>query len=214
MEFNSLDYIITAVLLLSALIGYNRGFIASVIRIIGTLAGLGIAFWYKEEAAAYLQQHLGLVSSLAGMLEKRIPIAAWVANQPILAPLPGIKGGMAYLHGQFMDLSNLLVIAGCFLLLFIISSKIIRIIGMMGEKIFRGGILGGMNRLAGAGIVMIKDLIIMAALLGVFYYPLGLGTKIGIEGVSKAAVFIQDSALVPYLLQVFVFMQEMITGGV
>lgn len=214
MEFNSLDYIIIASLLLSALAGFRRGFIASLFGIVSTLAGIGIAFFYRDEATAYLQQHWGLVSSLAGMLEKRMPIAAWVSNQPVLSPLPGLNGGLAYIHGQFMDLSYLLVTAVCFVLLYVISSNLIKIIGMVIEKILHWGILGGMNRVAGAGVGMIKNLIIMAALLGVFYYPLGLGSKIGIKGISQAAVLIQDSALVPHLLQVFIFMQGMITGGV
>jgi hypothetical protein len=214
MKFNSLDYIIIAVLLLSALTGLKKGFIAAVFGVISTLAGIGMAFLYRDQMAAYVQQHFGLVSSLAGVLEKRFPIAAWVSNQPILSPFSGLSGGLAYIHGQFMDLSYLLVGAICFLLIYMISSSSIKFVGVIFEKMFHWAMLGGMNRVAGAGIVMFKNIIIMAVLTGVFYYPLGLGTKMGINLASQAAVLIRESVLVPYLLQIFVFMQGLIAGSV
>jgi len=215
MGFNELDYIIIAILMLSGLIGYKRGFIASVGGIISTLAGVGIAFLYRDDAAVYLQEHYGVVSSLAAVLEKRMPISAWGSNQPIpLSSLPGLNEGLAYIHRQFTELAYLLVVALCFLLIYMISSYLIKLFGVILEKLFLWGILGGMNQVAGAGIIVTKNIIIMAALLGVLNSPLGLGAKIGIKGISQATVYIQGSALVPYFLKVFTFLQEMITGGV
>jgi hypothetical protein len=215
MRFNSLDYIIIAILLLSGLIGYKRGFIASVGGIVSTLVGVGIAFLYRNDAAAYLQEHYGVVSSLASALKKRMPISAWGSNQHIpLSSLPGLNEGLAYIHRQFMELAYLLVVALCFLLLYMMSSYLIKFIFVILEKLFLWGILGGMNQLAGAGTIMTQNFIIMAALLGVLNSPLGLGAKIGIKGISQATVYIQGSALVPYLLKVFVFIQGMIAGGV
>lgn len=214
MRFNSLDYIFIAILVLSGLIGYKRGFIASVGGIVSTLVGVVIAFLYRNDAAAYLQEHYGVVSSLAATLEKRMPVPAWSSNQHIpLSSLPGLNEGLAYIHRQFMELSYLLVVALCFLLLYIISSYLIKFFCAILEKLFLGGIRGGMNQLAGAGTIMTQNIIIMAALLGVLNSPLGLGTKIGIKGISQATVYIQDSALVPYLLKVFVFFQGIIAGG-
>ncbi|MDD3363452.1 MAG: CvpA family protein [Syntrophomonas sp.] len=214
MGFNSLDYIIIAILLISGLIGYKRGFVASVGGIISTLVGVGIAFLYRDDAAAYLQEHFGVVSSLAAALEKRMPISAWSSNQPIpLSSLPGLNEGLAYIHRQFTELAYLLVVALCFLLLYMISSYLIKFFCMILEKMFLWGILGGMNQLAGAGTIITQNIIIIAVLLGVFNSPLGLGAKIGINGISQATGYIQGSALVPYLLKVFAFLQGMIAGG-
>jgi uncharacterized membrane protein required for colicin V production len=215
MEFNSLDYMIIAVLLLSGFMGYRRGFIASVGGIVGTLLGLGIAFLYRDDAVAYLQEHYGLVSSLTTVLEKRMPISVWGSNQLTpLSSLPGINEGLAYVHRQFTELAYLLVMALCFLLLYMISSYLIKFFCAILEKLFLSGILGGMNQVAGAGTIITQNICIMAALLGVLNTPLGLGEKIGIKGLSQAAVYIQDSALAPYLLNVFLFLQGMIVGSV
>ncbi|PKM78736.1 MAG: hypothetical protein CVU90_00185 [Firmicutes bacterium HGW-Firmicutes-15] len=215
MGFNSLDYIIIAVLLLSGLIGYKKGFIASVGGIISTLVGVGVAFLYRNDAAVYLQEHYGVVSSLATTLEKHMPISAWSSKQPIpLASLPGLNEGLAYIHRQFMEMAYMLVGALCFLLLYMISSYLIKMLCAILEKMFLWGILGGMNQVAGAGTIITQNIIIMAALLGVLNSPLGLGAKIGMNGISQAAGYIQGSSLVPYLLKVFVFLQGMIAGGV
>ena len=215
MGFNALDYIIIAVLLLSGLIGYKRGFIASVGGIISKLAGVGIAFLYRDDAATYLQEHYGVVNSLASSLEKRLPISAWGLNQPIqVSSLPGLNEGLAYIHRQITEFAYLLVVALCFLLLYMISSYLIKFCCTILEKLFLWGILGGMNQFAGAGTIMIQNIIIMAALVGVLNAPLGLGAKIGMKGISQAAGYIQSATLVPYLLRVFVFLQEMIAGGV
>jgi hypothetical protein len=215
MRFNSLDYIFIAILVLSGLIGYKRGFVASVGGIVSTLVGVGIAFLYRNDAASYLQEHYGVVSSLATALEKRMPISALGSNQAIpLSSLPGVNEGLAYVHRQFTELAYLMVVALCFLLLYMISSYLIKFFCAILEKLFLSGILGGMNQLAGAGTIMTKNIIIMAVLLGILNSPLGLGAKIGVKSISQATVYIQGSALVPYLLKVFAFLQGMIAGGV
>ncbi|MDD4802085.1 MAG: CvpA family protein [Syntrophomonas sp.] len=215
MGFNLLDYIIIAILLLSVIIGYQRGFIATLGGILSTLIGVGVAFMYRNDLADYLQEQYGVVTSIAAALEKHLPISAWGSSRTSsLSSLAGLSEGLNFITRQINELAYLLVAIGCFLILFLISSYLIRLLCTVLEKLFAWGILEGINRLAGAGILLIQNIIIITVLLGLTKSPLGLGAAIGITGISRTAEYIEGSLLVPYFLKGFLFLQDIITGSV
>ena len=214
MGFNLLDYIIMSILLLSGLIGYKRGFFASVAGILGTITGLGIAFLYQNQLAKYLQEHYELVTWLTTILEKRLPIPAWGAKQTGLLPsLPGVNEGLAFIHNQVTEFAYLIISALCFLILYVVSKQLLRIFATILTKIFNWGILGGINRLAGAGTVLMQNTIIIAALLGIISSPLGLGAKIGIKSVAQVMLFIQGSVLAPGLIKIFAWLHSIVVAA-
>jgi len=209
MGFNLLDISIIVILVISVIIGYRRGFIRTIGGIISTLAGLGIAFLYRNEAAAYLQEHYGVVSTLTAFLEKRMSIPATGFSQPGLLSLP-VNQGLAFVHRQFTELAYLIVVTLCFLLLYIISSCLLKFSCAILEKVLCWGILKEINHSGGIGVVLAQNVIIMAVIMGVLNSPLGLGTKMGIKSVSQMTASMHDSVLVPYLLKIFTLLHSML----
>ncbi len=215
MELNTLDQGIIVVLIISGILGYKKGMIASLGGIISTLIGLGVAILYRNEAASYLQEHYGVVSKLTLFLEKRLSIPAWGSNQAGgISSLPAVNEGLAYVHMQFTEFALLLVVALSFLLLYIISSLLIKIFCVVLEKMLNMGKLGVINRTGGAGIILAKNIVIMAMLLGVLAAPLGLGSKIGIKTFYQASGFMEGSCLAPYLMKVYAFLQALVATHV
>lgn len=67
---NLLDYIIIGVLIISALIGFKKGFINSVVAFVGTILVIVLAFYLKNPVSAFMYERLpffGLSGSLSGM---------------------------------------------------------------------------------------------------------------------------------------------------
>lgn len=59
---NLLDYIIIIVLILSALIGFKKGFISSIVSFVGTLLVIILAFYLKNPVSSFLYEHLPFFS--------------------------------------------------------------------------------------------------------------------------------------------------------
>ena len=118
MRFNALDYLIIINLVVSILIGYQKGLIRSLGGVVSTLFGLGVAFLLRNPAADYLQDHFGVVTDLTAWLEKRMLSSAGVSEQPgMIASLPIVNEGIAAIHRQITEFTYLLVAALCFLAL-------------------------------------------------------------------------------------------------
>lgn len=215
MKFNLLDVIIMLILLTSLIIGYKKGFIGAVAGIVTTVAGLVIAFLYRNQAADYLQEHYGMVSNLTVFLEKKLGIAAGASDQTTwVTSLPMVQAGLAALHRQTAELAYLLVAAGCFLIIYILSSLLIGIFCMLLEKILPRWMLGGINRPGGVLVILTQNILIMAALVGVSAAPLELGVKIGFQGTTQLVAQLQGSLLVPWMLKIFAVMQTIIASAV
>ncbi len=215
MRFNALDYLIIINLVVSLLIGYQKGLIRSLGGVVSTLFGLGVAFLLRNPAADYLQEHFGVVTDLTAWLEKRMLSSAGVSEQPrMIASLPIVNEGLAAIHRQITEFTYLLVAALCFLALYIISSHLLKFICAILDRILNRGIMGRVNRLGGLVIIFAQNTIIMAVLAGVLISPLELGAKIGLSSVSLAEYYIGGSALFPYLLKIFDIMQALILKSV
>lgn len=211
MECNTLDKGIMVILIISGILGYKKGLMASLRDIISTIIGLGIAFFYRNEAVNYLQEHYGVVSGLASFLEQRLSIPAWGSTQShTITSLPQVIEGLSYVHRQFTGFASLLVGVLCFVLLYIISSRLIKLVFSIGEKIFGSMRRGGINSFGGAGIVIVQNIVGIAVLLGLLNPLLSVGAEIGIKTFSQASVYMQNSVMTPYFMKIYAFMQTMI----
>jgi len=215
MGFNALDYLIIINLVVSILIGYQKGLIRSLGGVVSTLFGLGMAFLFRNPAANYLNEHYGVVRDLTSFLEKRLLNSAGVSEQPgLITSLPFVNEGIAALHRQIAEFSYLLVAALCFLLLYIISSHLIKFICVILERTLNWGIVGSLNRLGGVIIIFTQNTVIMAVLAGVLISPLKLGAEIGLKSAHMAEYYIEGSILFPQLLKIFDIMHTLIAKGV
>jgi uncharacterized membrane protein required for colicin V production len=208
---NLLDGCILLIIMVSLIIGYKKGFIGALAGIASTLAGLAVAFIYRKEAADYLQQNYGVVTALTTFLEKHLVMTGGVSEPPgLLSSLPIVNEGLIQLHRQMAEFAYLIVAALCFLLLYLVGKGLVSFLCRILEKILNWGIIKGINRAGGMGIILAQNIVIMAVLLGILNSPLQLSAEMGIKGTNQVVVLMQDSILVPYLLKIFAWLQVLI----
>lgn len=215
MGFNLLDYILILILAASALIGYSKGFIAVVGGIVSTLVSLVIAYLYRNTAAEYLQENYGVVSALTAWFEKRFSLHGGENGQnDMILSLPLVDEGLAFVHTQITELAYLLVAAICFLLLYILSRCLLKLLCSFLERGLERGTLGRINHIGGMILILTQNIIIMTVLAGVLDAPLELGADIGIKNLSRLEYYMEESLIIPYLQDIFMFLSEVTGIGV
>jgi Colicin V production protein. len=214
MKFNGLDYLVMICIAASILIGYRKGLIRSLGGVLSTVAGLSIAFMFRGPAASYLQDHYNLVNDIASIVEKRLLNTAGISEQPVtVTALPFVNQGIAAIHRQIVDFSYMFIAALCFLVLYFITSQLLKLGCRLFERTIGHGILGRLNCGGGVFIVLAQNIIIMAVLAGVLLSPLELGANIGIKSAGLAAGYLDGSVLFPWLLKIFDFIRLLIARG-
>lgn len=110
---NLLDYIILIILILSALLGFKKGFISSVVAFAGTLLVIIIAFYLKNPISNILYEHLPFFSlggKFAGMSIVNILIYEAISYIITLTVLGFILGIVVKISGIFNKLVHATVV--------------------------------------------------------------------------------------------------------
>lgn len=204
MQLNVLDYAIIAILVLSALVGLQRGLFKVIGGLMGILLGLLAAVIFHQELALYLEKYFGLSSWLAAFFQKKLPL-------PVLHP--GLVKALDFPAGladPALYLATSLVTAIAFLLILLLGSKLVQLICELLENVFAHGILSGINRGLGMGLLVLKNLLIMVVLAGVLLTPLELGARMGLPGALITTQYMHNSILVEQLLNIFDYLKVLL----
>lgn len=202
MSLNSFDYLMIALLILSGVHGFNKGFLHAVGKLISLAAGVLLAVVYYEQFASYLQEYYGLADSVAEMLRNKIPITAM--NMEHSALINGINPGDAA-----SGLAYLIIVAISFLVIFFISSKIIQMLWSGLDSMFGWGWLSPLNRLLGMLLVVSRNLIILSIILGLIYPALVLASGMGFYMMLSVTEALDKSIIAPYMLQGYAWLKEL-----
>ncbi len=208
MQLNILDYAIIAILLLSALAGLQRGLFKVIGGLMGILLGLLAAVIFHQELALYMEEYFGLSSWLAAFFQEKLPIPAL---NPGLVKALDFPAGLA---DPAFYLATSLVTAIAFLLILLLGSKLVQLLCQFLEGIFAHGILSGVNRGLGMGLLVLKNLLIMVILAGVLLTPLELGARMGLPGTLITTQYMHNSVLVEQLLNLFDYLKILLGNKV
>ena len=208
MKLNVLDYAILAILLLSALAGFRRGLFNVIAGLMGILIGLLAAIIFHRELALSLEGYFGLSTWLAGVFQEKLPFPAL---NPGLVKALDLPAGLA---DPSLYLATSLVIAISFLLILLLGSKLVQLLCELLEGILAHGILSGVNRGLGMGLLVLKNLLIMAVLAGVLVTPLELGARMGLPGTLITTQYMHNSVLVEQLLNLFDYLKILLGNKV
>lgn len=110
---NLLDYIIIIVLILSALMGFKKGFISSVVAFAGTVLVIILAFYLKNPISSLLYEHLPFFSlggKFAGMSIVNILIYEAISYVVTLVVLSFILGIVVKISGVFNKLVHATIV--------------------------------------------------------------------------------------------------------
>ncbi len=208
MQLNVLDYAIIAVLLLSGLAGLRRGLFNVIGGLMGIMIGLLAAIIFHRELALSLEGYFGLSTWLAGVFQEKLPLPAL---NPGLVKALDLPAGLA---DPALYLSTSLVIAISFLLILLLGSKLVQLLCRLLETVFARGILSGVNRGLGMGLLVLKNLLIMVVLAGVMLTPLELGARMGLPGALITTQYMHDSFLLEQFLNIFDYIKALLENKV
>ncbi len=113
---NVLDYIIIGVLLISALAGFKKGFINSIIAFVGTLLVIILAYYLKNPISIFLYEHLpffNLGGKFAGINSISILIyegLSFMITIVILSTIVGVIVKVTGVFGKIVDNSIILTL--------------------------------------------------------------------------------------------------------
>lgn len=207
MHFNLLDYAIIAILLLSALTGLRRGFIDALGSMLSTVLALVVAVLYFGDCASYLEKYFGLGNLLTTLIKDKVPVLAFSLDQSILGH--GLLAAPA-INDPAYYLAQLLVAAAGFLLVFGLASMVLKLLFACLNSLFSLGLLGGVNRIMGMLLVLIKNLLILVIILGVAYEPIYLAARMGWDWAGIASGYMNNSILTAKLMDGFVLIKAML----
>ncbi|MDD4334022.1 MAG: CvpA family protein [Desulfotomaculaceae bacterium] len=212
---NWLDWLIVAVLVISAFQGLRRGLLLSVAKLAGVLLGFGLGITYYRELAAYLNNQWQLE-------EKVLPLAGKILE--IFFPAE-LKGGSAFyagsaaqinpysmLHsyGEYLasSFTATIINAICFLALVILTVWVVNLAGLILNKIADLSFLGPLNHVGGlffGGVKGIIIVMIVLTLISPFQHtglPRNSPQMPGGTPSNKGGVF-SDSKMLPYFVPLF-----------
>lgn len=209
--FSTLDYIIIGILVISAILGFRKGFIATLGGIISTIAALVLAFMYQDELELYLESNFHLQSILTELLQKKLPFPTMGGE---ISSLPLLDSSLSFMENPHGDIAHLLLMAVSFLIIFILGGLVLKLIFNLLNGLFNWGVLGWINRMLGLLFVLLKNILIMAILLGLICPLMERGIQVGVIALTSPLAFTRESILAASLLDLFKFVQLMLGIGV
>ena len=198
MYFNMVDYIILAILVVSAVTGFKRGFFASLGKIASTILAIGVSFYYGKDFLAYLNYEYQIVGKVAEYLNQKIPILV-LTHDSVLVPLSFIMPFESATE-LTQHLARLFVEPVAYIILFILTNIILSIVFMFLNRLFSGRFLGGINRTAGMVLLLLKSALIIMIVLGLSMPPLEFAAQLDIMGASEFYSHLYNSYLTNYLM--------------
>ena len=218
---NIIDWIIVAILGISVLIGYYRGFISSVASMGGCLVCLGASYWLSPMLVDYLQKNTSLGSTISSYADAAIRAGdmtnvqvSEVAGNPDLisrvlnevslpAPLDSLlKSNLqnqTFLQDGINEVGGYVTstIVGavmniiCFVLCFIVLMILFHIIINLLNHIFKFPVLKQLNSVAGGAFGLLRGVLLCFVAFALL--PL-IQTIIPIKGADE---LVKTSALAP-----------------
>ncbi len=218
---NIIDWIIVAILGISTLIGFYRGFISSVASMGGSLVSLGLSYWLSPKLVEWVQQNTTIGSTIGSYADAAIragdmgsaQVSAVAQNQGMLdsvlkevqlpAPLDSLLRtniqNQAFAGDRIYEVKDYVVSTVesavlniiCFIICFIVLMILFHIIINLLNHIFKFPVLKQLNSVAGGAFGLLRGVLLCFVAFALL--PL-IQTIIPIKGADD---LIQGSILAP-----------------
>jgi uncharacterized membrane protein required for colicin V production len=199
MHINIADCIITAVLILSAVSGFRKGFFASLGKIASAVLAIGTAFYYGNEFMLYPDNKFHIIDILAEHFCQKIPILVMSRESALLSFIMPPES----LTELTKQLARFLIEPTAYIVLFFFAYIVFQLLFMFLNRLVSGQFLGGINRILGMILLAIQSVVVIMIVLGMAMPPLEFAARLDIIGAAKLYSCLQDSYLVNYLLEIF-----------
>ena len=201
MPFNILDYIIIAIIMLSVISGLRRGFVLAFSDLIITfLAGILALVWY-DDGVMFLNEYSNVGTYLAEILRNKLTTSALSMDMP-LVNIPLTLGVI-----DFKDMAEVLAHFGLviisFIIIFLLSLIMLKIIVNLLNKLASWGILSWINKLLGLVLVPVKNLLILMLIAGLIFPAVELAARLELSLAMTIYDLMKHSLITAVLLEVF-----------
>lgn len=204
MTFNIIDYFLLVILVLCALNGLRHGFVLAAGSIMSALAGIALALLCYDNLALYLEQHLGIISSLALFLREKTPMVALSVPYGMLVPGFRFEDTIQYL-------AYWLVGAIAFFGILFAVGMLLRQVFRWLESLFSMGMASGMNQTLGIILSVLQGAVVIGILIGFSFPAIDMASAMGFPGARILMEFLNASVLVQWLLPLFDQAQAFLT---
>ncbi|MGI6422160.1 MAG: CvpA family protein [Syntrophomonadaceae bacterium] len=196
MDLNLFDYLILTIIAFSGWSGFRKGFLHALGSIISLAVGIMLSIMYYRNLAAYLQDYYGVTGSLAESIRSKIPMTALKLNQEQIINGLGLGDASNYL-------AHLLVMALCFIAIFLLASKLTQFLWLGIESVMKWGGLSPIDAFLGVVLAISQNLIILSITLGLLYPALLLASKMGFYSALVVVESIDKSLSAAYMLHTY-----------
>ncbi|MEN6350216.1 MAG: CvpA family protein [Syntrophomonas sp.] len=209
MQLNVLDYIIIAVFLLSMLTGLRQGFVNVLGGVLSSLLALLLSFLYYDDFALLLDKSWGISSIISEFIQEQVPVLTLSPDKGLfdrgLLSIPLLGDPAGYL-------AHLIMPALSFLILFLISSILLKLVFTALNSLFSLGILGWANRVLGMALILLRNLLLAVLLTGVLYPLVDTASQMGWAWGISASQYMSSSVLAAQFLAFFVYLKALAVG--
>lgn len=209
MVFNVLDWVLIGLLVLGAIIGFNKGLIKSAGAVVSIIAGLLAALTFWEPAAVYLEKNYMIITGLNETIQKVLPIPTF-DNLEGMVPSLFESARYAY-QGATYHVARQIVSALAFILILLVVAGLLKLIWSILSILFNWGIMGTINRWGGSAFELTKGILVLSIVVGIAVPIVKATARTGILSAVNAQTYLASSVLVPYLDSIFQLMGR-ITG--
>ena len=203
---NWLDIIIIVVLIYCAVKGFSTGLIKSLTRLISIAGGLFVAYKFYQPLLEY-------INSMWHWTDR---IAVWVSSWFKTKYVPFYKGDIPVISELSKTLAVNFLELIAFILLFVVVSRLIRLLGSFISGLTSIILLKPLDRLGGTVFGLLKGVFVILLFLTIMT-PLQLYLDIFLGGTKLAYYFDQagnNSSILPYCKELLKLFTSYIPGFV
>ena len=147
MNLSMLDYFLLLILILAVIAGYHRGLLQTLGGMVSLVVGLVLAALYCNDLVFYLDSKFHLVTLIAEGLKKKIPLPAFYSYPTSVGAFIAEPDLFLPLHSQ---LAHLLLVVVLFVVLYLVISRLARVLWALLAGVLGWGVLGNLNQMGGA----------------------------------------------------------------
>jgi len=188
------DIVVIAILLITGIIGYFRGFLKTLISFCGTLVTLAIAIFLAKYVAGWLESLFGMTSGITAWLR---PSVADECSDGVLSGVMLIFGQILMGHSaynindpatvqseEFIDafsgaLGNIVATVVTVLILFVAIKIVLLILNKVFDKITQSKIVGGLDKFLGFLLGILKGAVAVFGIFSLIYLLSPVITPLG-----------------------------------
>ncbi len=226
---NAADYIIVGFVLWGAYKGYRRGLMRGFIILFCWVAALVVAYFVTPWGVSLLNQKMGLIEALGGIIRDKLPVEVLAGNSLVQGLslsefdfsalenyagelLPVTPGNAEIVEVLSLQAGTLLAYGLVFVLFVVAVHLALRLVTLIFSRGFHNSVLGFLNRLAGTLFGAGVHIVVAGLVIGLLTPWLVLGSWEQGGFLFNLGQYLTESTIAPYFSYLFIWVSAALSG--